>query len=210
MIIPIKLRKMTLEDKVKEIGISISNATWKGLEFAVDLYNQAYDRYPNTTKFLSTAAGTVGGDYIAKKVTQGEDITLRDVAFTTFAAVYQSYFYPKLIDCTEKIAEIKQVKQAYQKLGISKEWAKTFIIGGLFFIPNMLYWGLLSVKNKAPITTRATLQAAKFIAIGSVPYLGVDYIVTNKLKKRYCLPVWSAAEITYNTFLSGVAYLTKR
>ncbi len=201
---------MTLEDKVKEIGSSISNATWKGLEFAVDLYNQAYDRYPNTTKFLSTAAGTVGGDYIAKKVTQREDITLRDIAFTTFAAVYQSYFYPKLIDCTEKIAEIKPVKQTYQKLGISKEWAKTFIIGGLFFIPNIVYWGLLSVKNKAPITARATLQAARSIAIGSVPYLGVDYIVTNKLKKKYCLPVWSAAEIAYNTFLSGVAYLTKR
>jgi len=210
MIIHIRLSKMTLEDKVKEIGNSIGNATWKGLELAVDLYSQAYDKYPKTTKFLSTAAGTVGGDYIAKKVIQGEDINLRDIAFTTFAAAYQSYFYPKLIDYTEKIAEIKPIKQAYQKLGISKEWAKTLIIGGLFFVPNMLYWGLLSVKNKAPITTKAALQAAKSISIGSVPYLGVDYLVTNKLKKRYCLPVWSAAEVAYNTFLAGVAYLTKR
>lgn len=201
---------MTLEDKIKEIGESISDATWKRLEVAVDLYNQAYDRYPKTTKFLSTAAGTVGGDYIAKKVIQGEDITLRDLAFTTFAAVYQSYFYPKLIDYTEKIAEIKSVKQVYQKLGISKEWAKTLIIGGLFFIPNMLYWGLLSVKNKSPITIKGVLQSAKSIIIGSVPYLGVDYLVTNKLKKKYCLPVWSAAEVVYNTFLAGVAYLTKR
>lgn len=207
---PIKIGKMTLEDKIKEIGGSISNATWKGLEVVVDLYNRAYDRYPKTTKFLSTAAGTVGGDYIAKKVIQGEDITLRDLAFTTFAAAYQSYFYPKLIDYTEKIAEINPVKQAYQKLGISKEWAKTLIIGGLFFIPNMLYWGLLSVKNKSPIITKGALQAAKAIAIGSVPYLGVDYLVTNKLKKKYCLPVWSAAEVAYNTFLAGVAYLTKR
>ncbi len=210
MIIHLKLGKMGIEDKIKTIGSSISNSTWKGLEFAVDLYNQAYDRYPKTTKFLSTVAGTVGGDYIAKKIIQGENITLRDIAFTTFAAVYQSYFYPKLIDYTEKISEIKPIKQAYQKLGISKEWAKTFIIGGLFFIPNMAYWGLLSVKNQAQITTKAASQAAKAIAIGSVPYLGVDYIVTNKLKKRYCLPVWSAAEIAYNSFLAGVAYLTKR
>mgnify|MGYP001558104589 FL=1 len=201
---------MALEDKVKGIESSISNATWKGLEFAVDLYNQAYDRYPKTTKFLSTAAGTIGGDYIAKKAIQGEDITIRDLAFTTFAAAYQSYFYPKLIDYTEKIAEIEPVKKAYQKIGISKEWAKTFIIGGLFFIPNMAYWGLLSVKNQAQITTKAASQAAKAIAIGSIPYLGVDYLVTNKLKKRYCLPVWSAAEIAYNAFLAGVAYLTKR
>lgn len=210
MTMHIKLGKMTLEDKIRTIGSSISNGTWKGLEFAVDLYNRAYERYPKTIKFLSTATGTVGGDYIAKKITQGEDITLRDVAFTTFAAAYQSYFYPKFIDYTEKISEIKPVKQAYQKIGISKEWAKTFIIGGLFFIPNMLYWGLLSVKNQAQITTKAASQAAKAIAIGSVPYLGVDYIVTNKLKKRYCLPVWSAAEIAYNSFLAGVAYLTKR
>ncbi len=210
MIIHIRLSKMTLEDKVKEIGSSIGNATWKRLEFAVDLYNWAYERYPKTTKFLSTAAGTVGGDCIAKKVIQGEDINLRDIAFTTFAAAYQSYFYPKIIDYTEKIAEIEPVKRAYQKLGISKEWAKTFIIGGLFFVPNMLYWGLLSVKNQAQITAKAASQAAKSIAIGSIPYLGVDYLVTNKLKKRYCLPVWSAAEIAYNSFLAGVAYLTKR
>src|SRR3989344_825247 len=200
---------MTLEDKVKGIGERISDASWNGLEFAVDLYNQAYDEYPKTTKFLSTAAGTVGGDYVAKKIIQGENINLRDITFTTCAAVYQSYLYPKLIDCTERIAEIKSVEQAYKKLGMSKEWAKTFIIGGLFFAPNMLYWGLLSVKNQAQITSKAVSQAAKSIAIGSIPYLGVDYLVTNKLKKRYCLPVWSAAEIAYNSFLASVAYLTK-
>jgi len=125
---------MGLEDKIKSIGNSVSSYSWRGLEFAVDMYNQAYDRYPQTTKFLSTAVGTVGGDYIAKKIVEGEDITLRDIAFTTFAAMYQSYFYPKLIDCTEKIADVGFIKRAYQKLGISKEWAKTFIIGGLFFI----------------------------------------------------------------------------
>ncbi|MEK6949101.1 MAG: hypothetical protein AABX34_02695 [Nanoarchaeota archaeon] len=200
---------MELEDKLKDIGSAVSNGTLRTLECAVDLYNQTYDRYPRTTKFLSTAAGTIGGDYIAKKIVGGEDINLRDVAFTTFAAVYQSYLYPKLIDCTERIADVGLVKKAYQKLGISKEWAKTFIIGGLFFIPNMLYWGLLSVKNQAQITTKTALQAAKSIGIGSIPYLGVDYLVTNKLKKRYCLPVWSAAEVVYNSFLAGVAYLTK-
>ena len=170
---------MGLEDKLKDIGSAVSNGTWKTLECAVDLYNRAYDRYPRATRFLSTAAGTIGGDYIAKKCVEGEDINLRDVAFTTFAAVYQSYFYPKLIDYTDKIADVGLVKRAYQKLGISKEWAKTFIIGGLFFIPNMLYWGLLSVKNQAQITTKTALQAAKSIGIGSVPYLGVDYLVTN-------------------------------
>lgn len=204
------MRKLTIEEKIRKIGNNITNTTWKGLEFTVDLYNRAYDKYPKITRFLSTVTGTIGGDYIAKKITQRENITLRDIAFTTFAAAYQSYFYPKLIDCTEKISEIKPVKQAYQKIGISKEWAKTFIIGGLFFIPNMFYWGLLSVKNQAQITTKATSQAAKAIAIGSIPYLGVDYLVTNILKKKYCLPVWSVAEIAYNTFLAGVAYLTKR
>jgi len=204
------LRKLTIEEKIRKIGNNITDTTWKGLEFTVDLYNRADDKYPKITRFLSTAAGTIGGDYIAKKITQRENITLRDIAFTTFAATYQSYFYPKLIDYTEKIAEIKLIKRVYQKLGISKEWAKTFIIGGLFFIPNMLYWGLLSVKNKAPVTTKSALSATKSIAIGSIPYLGVDYLVTNKLKKKYCLPVWSAAEIAYNTFLAGVAYLTKR
>jgi len=200
---------MGLEDKLKDIGTSISETTWKGLELGIDLYNQAYDRFPKTTKFLSTAVGTIGGDYIAKKAIQGEDITLRDVAFTTFAAAYQSYLYPKFIDYTENIAENKFIKKAYQKLGISKEWTKTFIIGGIFFIPNMAYWGLLSVKNQAEITLKSGIQAAKFIGIGSIPYLGVDYLVTNKLKKKYCLPVWSVAEIVYNSFLAGVAYLTK-
>jgi len=200
---------MKLEDRIKTMGRSLSENTGRGLNLVVDLYNRAYDRYPTATKFLSVAAGTVGGDYIAKKALPGEDITLRDVAFTTFAAVYQCYFYPKLIDYTEKIAEMKPVRGVYQSLGLSKEWAKTFIIGGLFFIPNMLYWGLLSVKNQAQITTKAALQAAKSIGIGSIPYLGVDYLVTNKLKKKYCLPVWSAAEIAYNSFLAGVAYFTK-
>jgi len=200
---------MGLEDKLKQVGKGISETTWKGLEYGVDLYNQAYDRFPRTTKFLSTAAGTVGGDYIAKKVIQGEDITFRDVAFTTFAAVYQSWIYPKFIDYTEKIAENKSVEKTYEKLGISKEWAKTLIIGGLFFIPNMAYWGLLSTKNQAEITLKSAIQATKAIGIGSILYLGVDYLVANKLKKKYCLPVWSAAEIAYNSFLAGVAYLTK-
>lgn len=200
---------MGLEDKIKAIGSGIVDGTWKSLEFAVDWYNRAYDTYPRVTRFLSTAAGTIGGDYIAKKFIEGEDLNLRDVAFTALAAIYQSYFYPKLIDYTEKIADVELIERAYQKLGISKEWAKTFIIGGLFFIPNMFYWGLLSVKNKAQITAKAALQAAQSISIGSIPYLGVDYLVTNKLKKRYCLPVWSAAEMAYNSFLAGVAYITK-
>lgn len=200
---------MGLEDKLKDIGSAVSNSTWKTLECAVDLYNRAYDRNPSVTQFLSTAAGTIGGDYIAKKLIEGGDLNLRDVSFTALAAVYQSYFYPKLIDYTEKIAEVGLIQRAYQKLGFSKEWAKTLIIGSLFFIPNMLYWGLLSVKNKAQITANAASQAAQSIGIGSLPYLGVDYLVTNKLKKRYCLPVWSAAEIAYNSFLAGVAYLTK-
>jgi len=203
------MRKMGLEDKLRQLGRGVSEVTWKGLEQGVDLYNKAYDRFPRTTKFLSTSAGTIGGDYIAKRVIQGEDINLRDVAFTTFAAVYQSYLYPKLIDYTEAIAENKFVKKTYEKIGISKEWAKTLIIGGLFFIPNMAYWSLLSVKNQAEVTLKSATPAAKAIGIGSVPYLGVDYLVTNKLKKRYCLPVWSAAEIAYNSFLAGVAYLTK-
>jgi hypothetical protein len=201
---------MKLEEKLQMARRAFSSNVWKGLEGAVEGYNWAYESYPKTTKFLSAAAGTVGGDYIAKKVIQGEDLTLRDVLFTTFAAAYQSWVYPKLIDYTEKIVEMKPVKQGYQKVGVSKELAKTFIIGGLFFMPNMLYWGLLSVKNHAEITANTAAQAAKAIAIGSIPYLGVDYLVTNKLKKRYCLPVWSAAEIAYNAFLAGVAYLTKR
>ena len=200
---------MGLEDKLKQVGKGISETTWKGLEYGVDLYNQAYDRFPKTTKFLSAAAGTIGGDYIAKRVMQGGDINLRDVAFTTFAAAYQSWLYPKFIDYTEKISENESIKKTYKKLGISKEWAKTLIIGGLFFIPNMAYWGLLSAKNQADITLKSATQAAKAIGVGSIPYLGVDYVVTNKLKKRYCLPVWSAAEIAYNSFLAGVAYLTK-
>ncbi len=200
---------MGLEDKIKVIGSGIVNGSWRSLEFAVDWYNWAYDKYPGVTRFLSTAAGTIGGDYIAKKCIKGEDINLRDVVFTAFAAIYQSYFYPKLIEYTEKIADVGLIQRAYQRLGISKEWAKTFIMGGLFFIPNMLYWGLLSVKNKAQITAKAAVQAAQSIGIGSIPYLGVDYMVTNKLKKRYCLPVWAAAEIAYNSFLAGVAYVTK-
>jgi len=200
---------MGLEDKLRQIGKGMSETTWKGLEYGVDLYNQSYDIFPRTTKFLSTAVGTIGGDYIAKKVIQGEDITLRDVAFTTFAAAYQSWLYPKLIDYTNKIAENKSIKKTYEKVGISKEWAKTLIIGSLFFIPNVGYWGLLSVKNQAEITLKSATQAVKAIGIGSIPYLGVDYLVANKLKKRYCLPVWSGAEVIYNSFLAGVAYLTK-
>jgi len=198
-----------LENQLRKFEKDLSNPLWKGLEYGVDLYNQAYDRFPRTTKFLSTATGTIGGDYIAKKVIQREDITLRDVAFTTFAAVYQSWLYPKFIDYTKKIAEKEHVKKVYQRLGLSKEWAKTLMIGGLFFIPNMAYWGVLSAKNQAEITLKSATQAAKSIGIGSIPYLGVDYLVANKFKKKYCLPVWSVAEITYNSFLAVVSYLTK-
>ena len=200
---------MGLEKRLKQIGGEISETTHRCFECGINWYNQTYDRFPRTTKFLSALVGTTGGDYIAKRFIQGEELQLRDIAFTSFAAVYQSFFYPKLIDYTEKISEIKSVKKTFQKIGISKEWSKALIIGGLFFIPNMLYWGLLSVKNQSKITFKTTSQAAKSIAIGSVPYLGVDYMVANKLKKKYCLPMWSAAEIVYNTFIAGVAYFTR-
>jgi len=188
---------------------AIKNATYKGLEKIVDLYNSAYDKYPNATSFVSTLAGTLGGDYVAKRFSQGEKITLRDVGFTTFAAVYQSWLYPKFIDLTNHVVEKPAVKKFYEKMKLSKEWAKTLTIVSLFFAPNMAYWSLLSVKNRIPITTKGVEKAAESIVIGSIPYLGVDYLVINKLDKKYCQPVWAAAGIAYNTFLATVAYLTK-
>lgn len=188
---------------------NIKDVMYRGLEKIVEGYNYAYDKFPGTTKFLSTLAGTLGGDYIAKKFTQGENITWRDVAFTSFAAAYQSWLYPKFIDLTNYLVEKPIVKKACEKMHITKEWAKTIVIGAAFFLPNMAYWGLLSVKNKTPITMKGAGKAAKSIAIGSIPYLGVDYLVTNKLDKKYCQPVWAIAEIAYNTFLAAVAYLAK-
>ncbi|KYK24388.1 hypothetical protein AYK26_06840 [Euryarchaeota archaeon SM23-78] len=185
----------------------IKKSVWFGLEKLVDMYNQAYNKYEAPTRFLSTLAGTMGGDFIAKS-SQGMKYTWRDAAFTSFAAVYQSWLYPKFIDLTNHIVDKPKVEKAFKKIGISKPWAKAITIGGLFFIPNMFYWGLLSVKNRDPINLVRAKNAAKAIAIGTVPYLGVDYIVTNKVHKKYCLPIWSAAEIAYNTFLAAVAYLT--
>lgn len=188
---------------------NIRDAMNFGLEKVVEAYNFAYEKATGPTKFLSTLAGTLGGDYIAKKFTQGESLTWRDVAFTSFAAAYQSWLYPKFIDLTNYLVEKPIVKKACEKMHITKEWAKTIVIGAAFFLPNMAYWGLLSMKNRTPITMKGAGKAAESIAIGSIPYLGVDYLVTNKLDKKYCQPVWAAAEVVYNTFLAAVAYLAR-
>ena len=187
---------------------NIRDAMYYSLEKVVDAYNLAYEKAPRTTNFLSTLAGTLGGDFIAK-TSYGQKYTLRDVGFTTFAAVYQSWLYPKFIDFTNYIVEKPFVEKAYKKIGMNKEWAKTLTLVGMFFLPNMLYWEFLSVKNQIPITTKGAEKAAKTIAIGSIPYLGIDYLVANKLKKKYCLPVWSASGIVYSTFLAAVAYMAK-
>ncbi len=187
--------------------MSLEKILWNSIEYTTDFYNQSYEKYPAATKFISTAVGTVGGDFIAKRISEGEDITLRDVAFTASAALYQAWLYPKFLDFTDKIVEKPAMQNTFNKLKISKGWAKSIVLGGMFFVPNMFYWGLLTYKNQNPITVKGANNAAKSIAIGSIPYLGIDYIVANKVSKKYCLPIWAGAELAYNTFLAAVAYL---
>ena len=73
----------------------------------------------------------------------------------------------------------------------------------------MLYWGILSVKNQIPLTVRSLTQGARTVAETSIPYLGVDYYVANKAKKRYALPIWSGAELAWNVYFALRNYLSR-
>ena len=201
---------MTLLDKLKSVGESVNKASWKTLDCAVDAYNYAYETHPRLTSYISTAVGTVGGDIIAKRFAEGENVELRDVAFTAGASIAQAYFYPKLIPLAEKIVNKPLIKKAFEKVRINTHWAKAITLTALFFPINMLYWNFLSVKNKSLINLKTNLEGAKTIAEASIPYLGVDYVVANKIDKKYALPVWSAAELGWNTYVALQNYVVKR
>jgi hypothetical protein len=200
---------MKLEERLESVKDEIRNKTWDGIGYLVDLYNQVYEKYPKTTSYLSTAVGTIGGDAIAKRFVDGENVKLRDVAFTSSASMLQAYFYPKLIPLAEKIVDNPKVENVFKKIKINKAWGKAITLTALFFPVNMLYWNFLSLKNKSPINFETNLQGVKTISEASVPYIGVDYLVANKLDKRYALPVWSGAELGWNTFVALENYIAR-
>ena len=197
-------------EREEGLGALVYKTAWQCLDGAVSLYNRAYERYPKLTSLVSTAVGTVGGDAIAKRLVEGEDITLRDIAFTASASVYQTFLYPKLIPLDGKIVDNPRVGKMLEKIRINKKWGKAIALTALFFPFNMFYWGVLSVKNRSPINLKNMAEGAKTIAESSIPYLGVDYAVANKLDKKYALPVWSAAELGWNAFVASKNYLVRR
>lgn len=201
---------MSLEEKLKCIYKKTGEFSLSSFEHVVRLYNEAYENCPIITSCLSAMVGTVGGDAIAKRFAEGENVELRDLAFTAAASLVQAYYYPKLIPLAERIAKIPKVKKVFEKIGLNEQWTKAIVLTGLFFPINMLYWNYLSVKNKTSINVANNLQGAKTIAEASIPYLGVDYVVTNKLDKKYALPTWSAAELGWNTYVALKNYLVGR
>lgn len=200
---------MKLEKIIQNISNKATETAWNAIEKGVDLYNKIYERYPKTTNYLSTAVGTVGGDAIAK-ITNGERVELRDIAFTAGASAIQAYLYPKLIPLAEKITNVPKVEKAFEKIRINKPWVKAITLTALFFPINMVYWNYLSLKNNTPINWKSNLAGARAIVEASIPYTGVDYLVANKLNKRYALPVWSGAELGWNFYVALKNYVTKR
>ncbi|MDO8460748.1 MAG: hypothetical protein Q7S74_06575 [Nanoarchaeota archaeon] len=201
---------MTIENKFEEINGKVANVAWEGIEHVVNLYNRAYESNPKLTSYISAAVGTIGGDIIAKRFIEGEEISVRDLAFTAAASAYQAWLYPKLIPLADKIVNVPFVEKGLEKMRISKKWGKALALTALFFPLNIFYWGVLSIKNKTPINMKGMIVGARTIAEASVPYTVVDYVVANKIDKKYSLPVWSAAELGWNTYFALKNYVARR
>lgn len=193
--------------KVSHIKEKFNNIIFEELEKSLSIYDSVHHKFPRLTNYAMQAIGTIGGDFIAK-TSNGQKYTLRDIAFTAFASLPQSIYYPKIIDLANKINQNAKVHSLYNKLHISKDWARGITITALFFPINMLYWNYLSIKNRASLNLSTNLEGAKSIAEVSIPYLYVDYKV-GQMPRRYALPVWSAAELGWNTFIALRNYLTK-
>ncbi len=198
---------MALEEKLRAIGRKAGEVSWKTLERGVNLYNKAYEKHPTLTSYISTAIGTVGGDAIAKRFVKGENVKLRDIAFTAVASLIQAHYYPKLIPLAEKRVNSPKIQKVFDDCKINSQWAKAITLTALFFPINMLYWNFLSIKHKTAVSSATDLLGVRTIAQASVPYLGVDYLVANKLDKKYALPVWSASELGWNTYICLKNYL---
>lgn len=164
-------------------------------------YNQLYETHPKITNYISTAIGTMGGDIIAKKFIQGEEIKLRDLLFTAGASLYQSFLHPEIIKWNDKLFSNKKVLNYLKKRGINKKIAKTVGMTAMFVPANILYWGVLSAKNQVPFDTKTILEGLESMAKVSIPYGIVDYQIANKEKfKKYALPIWTGTELFVNTY----------
>ncbi|MDA3837159.1 MAG: hypothetical protein PF542_06065 [Nanoarchaeota archaeon] len=194
-------------DKIIE---PIKDAPLKAAVYLTEKYNKTYEKFPLLTNYASTAIGTVGGDIIAKKFIQGEEITPRDLAFTAGASLYQSFLHPQIIKYTDKIFENEKVLNACKKVGMGKKWAKTFGMTLMFAPANILYWGVLSAKNQVPFNKDVIKEGFKAMGKVAAPYMAVDYQIANNEKvKKYALPIWTGTELIVNTFYAVKNLLLK-
>jgi len=192
---------------ISDIMEKFNDIIYQGLEKSLNIYDSIHAKFPKSTNYFMQAIGTIGGDFIAK-TSYGQRYSWRDFAFTSFASLPQSIYYPKVIDFAKKINTNKNIKKLYKILNINDDWANGITLTLTFFPINMLYWNYLSIKNQAPLDITSNLEGAEKIAEASIPYLYVDYRVA-KIPRRYALPVWSAAELGWNTFIALGNYLTK-
>ena len=186
---------------------------------AADLVLRGYERmhsaYPLITNYLSSAAGTVGGDAIAKQFTDNPEVTSRDVAFTAAAAIVYSYLAPKMIEwstkATNKISKLWRVLEGKETV---HTLFNTSLLTAMYFPVNMAYWNYLTIKNKAPITLEDNLAGAVTLGISTIPYLVADYVAIKKFSKpetqKWLRPFYSAVEIVWNTLFAGGNYLAKK
>ncbi len=205
---------MTLEEKIKKTSQNTAKIGLPGLQTIKKCYETIHHKAPIIVNYLSTAAGTVGGDIIAKQFTENPQVEPRDILFTAVAAIPYSYLAPKMIEWSTKIVD--KLSEKWSKL--EDKTIHTIINSGvvtaLYFPVNMIYWNYLTIKNQAPLTWEDNKAGIVTLAITTIPYLVADYIAIKKLTqpetKKWLRPFYSAFEILWNTMFSGGNYLAKR
>ncbi|HYD03012.1 MAG TPA: hypothetical protein VEC16_01820 [Alphaproteobacteria bacterium] len=193
----------------------IKNVQNQAIDKAIKMYSKAYNEYPKTTNYISTAIGVVGGDIIAKQFTDNPNVTLRDIVFTSIAAAGYSYLQPKMIKWSTKVTN--KVSNSWKSLKdnvVKHTWVNSAIVTAMYLPVNMTYWNILTVKNESPITIEDNVAGLITLAIGTVPYLAADYIAIKKFSQpnteKYLRPFYSAVEIAWNTLFAGGNYIAKK
>jgi|GEM_PF-2953643 len=209
----------TLEER---INTSTKSSTRSGLKKVVDRiiegYDWAYTNYPITTKYVSTAVGTIGGDIIAKQFTENSHVSSRDIVITGVASIGYSLLAEKVMDwsnkLTDKLGEFEKYKQRVKESRLGHDIHNAVILTIMYIPVNLIYWNLLSFKNHQPISVENNLLGLATCCLTSIPYLYAEYIAITKLNnpntRKYLRPFYSAIEIGWNILTAGGNYVAKK
>lgn len=202
------IMKQSLDHTVRKIFVATFDS-------AIRKYESMHAKYPILTNYLSSAVGTLGGDVIAKQFTENPNVTLRDIAFTSTAAIAYSYLAPKMIEWSTNITDrVSGYWDGLKENGGAHIVFNTTLLTAMYFPVNMVYWNCLTLKNNAPITMENNEVGAITLGIATIPYLFADYIAIKKFSQlettKFLRPFYSAVELLWNTLFASGNYLAKK